>query len=477
MTMKKLFLAAGAAALLSGCSLIPDYTRPEAPVAPSWPEGAAYKAEAKPDTKPDTAQAPDIGWRQFFVDPTLQKLIGQALDNNRDLRVAALNIEVARATYRVSEAALLPQVDAGVSETISRTPKQLSTSVPQQALTTRRYSANLGVTAFEIDLFGRLRSQEEAALNRFLSTEQARESTQISLVAEVANAYLTWLGDRKLLTLTEETLATREKSLNLIERSFERGIGSQLDVAQARSAVETARVSRIAYQRQVAQDLNALTLLVGAPLDAATLAGAGDLDAMRFVAEVPVGLPSDVLLRRPDIAQAELTLKAANADIGAARAAFFPTISLTGSFGTSSKTLGNLFEAGSGAWSFAPQATMPLFDAGRNQANLDSAKASRDIAVAQYEKSIQSAFREVADALAAKGTLGDQRNAQGALVDANQTSTRLSQARYDRGIDSYLTVLDSQRSLYSAQQELVSIQVSQLSNLVTLYKVLGGGRS
>lgn len=471
---KTILLTCAAAALLAGCSLIPDYNRPDLPVSQTWPQGPGYGPEATAKTD---AQAPaDTSWKKFFVDPTLQGLIQQALDNNRDLKVAALNIEVARASYRITEADLLPNVNAGASETIQRTPKLLSTTVPQQAITTRRYAANLGVTAFELDLFGRLRSLDEQALQKFLATEQARTSTQISLVAEVANAYLTLLGDRKLLTLTEETLTTREKSLNLIERSFERGVGSQLDVAQARSAVETARVAKAKYLRQVEQDKNALVLLVGSPIDEAKLPLNKDLGGVRFVEDVKVGLPSDVLLKRPDIMQAEYQLRAANANIGAARAAFFPTISLTGSFGSASPSLDTLFQGNSGSWSFMPQITMPIFDAGRNQANLDSAKASREIAVAQYEKSIQSAFSEVSDALAAKGTLTDQMTSQAALVAATQDSYRLSQARYDRGIDSYLTVLDSQRSLFSAQQDLVSVEVSRLTNMVTLYKVLGGGQ-
>jgi outer membrane protein, multidrug efflux system len=390
--------------------------------------------------------------------------------------VAALNIEVARASYRITESDLLPHVNAGMSDAIERTPRALSRSVPQKAAITRTYSANLGVTAFELDLFGRLRSLEEQALESFLATEEARNATQISLVAEVANAYLTLLGDRRLLALTDETLETRNKSLELIQRSFERGVSSELDLAQARTAVETARVNRALYLRLVDQDKNALTLLLGAPVDDSKL-NAGALDTVTFVEDLPVGLPSDVLLRRPDIMQAEHSLKAANANIGAARAAFFPTISLTGSAGVASPTLGNLFEGSARAWSFTPQISVPIFDAGRNQANLDSAKASNQIAVVQYEKTIQSAFREVADALAAKGTLTDQMQAQSSLVEASRTSYRLSQARYDRGIDSYLTVLDSQRSLYSAQQDLVTVQVSRLSNLVTLYKVVGGGRS
>ncbi len=464
-----------AAALLAGCSLIPDYLRPDLPVPDAWPFGLASRAAPAPPAG-QTLEA-DVAWKTFFVDPVLQHLIQQALDNNRDLRVAALNIEVARASYRVSGASLLPKVDAGASETQQHVPASLSTTIPQAAATTRTYGANLGVTSFELDLFGRLHSLEEQALESYLATTEARTATQIALVGEVANAYLTLLGDRKLLVLTEDTLGTQAKSLDLIERSFEHGIGSQVDVSQARTAVETARVNRVRYLRQVALDQNALTLLVGAPLDAAELAAAGDLDSVRFVGDLPVGLPSQVLLRRPDIVEAEHALKAANANIGAARAAFFPAITLTGTGGSASPTLGGLFAAGSGAWTFAPQITMPIFDAGRNFANLDSAKASRGIAVAQYEKAIQSAFREVTDALATKGTMSEQLAAQTALVAATSDSYRLSRARYDHGIDSYLSVLVSQRSLYGAQQDLVTLQVQRLSNLVTLYQALGGGRS
>ena len=471
--MKKLLLTCCAAALLSGCSLIPDYMRPDLPVPDAWADGPASKAQAP--AQAGQTQFADVAWKDFFVDPNLRALIAQALENNRDLRVAALNIEVARASYGVAQADLLPNLDANATGTTSRTPKTLSSATPPKAVTARKFTANLGVTSFELDLFGRVRSLEEKALESFLATQEAHDSTQISLIAEVANAYLTLLGDHKLLSLTEETLSTREKSLELIGKSFEAGISSELDLAQARSSVETARVNHAKYIRQVDQDRNALVLLVGAPVGNAALGG--DLDKLTLVEDLPVGLPSEVLLRRPDIAQAEHSLKAANANIGAARAAFFPTISLTGSAGYASTYLNNLFQAGSGAWSFGPSISMPLFDAGRNQATLDSAKASRDITVAQYEKAIQTAFREVSDALAAKGTLTDQMKAQSNLVEATQSSYRLSQARYDKGVDSYLNVLDSQRSLYSAQQDLVSVQVSRLSNLVTLYKVLGGGRS
>lgn len=468
------------AALVSGCSLIPEYATPAAPIPGAWPDGPAYAgsgADGKAD--PSAPLWADVAWRDFFVDPALQGVIQAALDGNRDLRVAALNIEQARATYRVREADRLPGVNAGAGGSLSRTPGDLTSGAGgggKDATITREYTANLGVTAFELDLFGRLRSQSEAARERFLATTQARDSVQISLIAEVANAYLTLLGDRELLALTEDTLRSREKSLDLIRRSFEQGVGTELDVAQARSSVETARASRQLYLRAVARDENALALLMGGPLPTDVPGTKTTLGRTRLVADLPVGLPSETLLRRPDIAQAEYTLKAANADIGAARAAFFPTISLTATLGTASPTLAGLFAAGSGAWSFAPNLSLPIFDGGANQANLDSAKAGRDIAVAEYEKAIQTAFREVADGLAGTGTLTAQLRAQNALVEATRTSLRLSQARYDRGIDSYLNVLDSQRSLFDAQRERVAIEVSRLSNLVTLYKALGGGR-
>lgn len=464
-------MTAAAALLLAGCSLVPDYDRPAAPVPAALPQNGATLAGVGP-TAADAPVWADIPWQQFFTDPTLQGLIRQALETNRSLRVAALNVEVARATYRVREADTLPEVNATAGESVQRTPRNASTATPARDMISRKYSASLAVTSFELDLFGRVRSLESAALESYLATEEARTAAQISLIAEVANAYLTLLGDRKLLALTEETLQSRQQSLQLIERSFQLGVGSQLDVSQARSSVETARASRLRYLRQVEQDRNALSLLVGQPVDVAV---PGDLRTVKLVEDIPVGLSSDVLLRRPDIAQAEHTLKSANANIGAARAAFFPTISLTGSFGLSSNTLQNLFKAGSGAWAFAPSLSLPIFDAGKNEAELDSAKATKDIAVANYEKAIQTAFREVADSLAARGTYGEQLQAQNALVDAYSNSLQLSQARYDRGIDSYLSVLDAQRSLFSAQQEQVTTEVARLSTLVTLYKTLGGG--
>jgi multidrug efflux system outer membrane protein len=472
--MKRPFiLAVLALGLLSGCTLIPDEPHPDLPVSQSWPQGPAYP-ETQGRVNGTSPLLSDIAWQTFFSDPRLKRLIQTALDNNRDLRVAILNIEASRASLGETQSDLLPHVTAGASESASRTPADLTSAIPPRPVTSRSYAAKLSVTSFEVDLFGRLRSLEKQAQENLLSTESAAITTRISLIAEVANDYLTLLGDQKLLALTEDTLKSREDSLALIRHAFEKGIDSEVDVAQARTAVETARASRAAYIRQVAQDRNALRLLLGASLDESLLAA--DLDEMRFIEDVPVGLPSEVLLHRPDIAQAEHTLLAANANIGAVRAAFFPSITLTGSAGTASARLTNLFQPGTGSWNFGPSISMPLFDAGLTQAQLEAAKATRDIDIAQYEKSVQTAFREVSDALAAKGTYTDQITAQAALVDASQDSFRLSKARYEHGIDSYLSVLDSQRSLFSAQQTLVSLRVSRLSNLVTLYKVLGGGQ-
>lgn len=455
--------------LLSACSFAPDYHRPELPVPTAWDAISPSVQQA------EGAVWGDMGWTAFFPDKGLQGLIQTALQHNRDLRVAVLNIDAARAAYRVTEADLLPRVDAGLSESAQRIPQALSQSISKQARVSHQYNANLAVTAFELDLFGRLRSLNQQALETYLATEAARDATRIALIAEVANAYVTLLGDRTQLSLAESTLDTRLRTLELIERRLDVGMSNALDRAQARTAVESARASLARYTRLVEQDRNALQLLVGAPVVGGTLPAT--LDGMVLVEDLPVGLPSEVLLRRPDVMQAEHALKAANANIGAARAAFFPRISLTAMFGLASPALSNLFEVDSRVWSFAPGVTFPIFDAGRNEATLAASKANRDIAVARYEKAIQSAFREVSDGLAARRTLVDQAEAQKALADAAATSLRLSDARYRQGIDNYLAVLDAQRTLYDAQQSLIQVQVQRLSNLVSLYKALGGGRA
>ncbi|MEA9555164.1 efflux transporter outer membrane subunit [Xanthomonas nasturtii] len=478
MTPIRMTLAAIAvASVLSGCTMMPRYTRPDAPV-PDHFAGAGTGSTTTPDAA-ETEQArnvADIGWREVFTDPALQQVIALALQNNRDLRVAALNIEVARAQYRVQRAALVPAIDGTGTSNNARTPAELA--IPGQPAVFRTYSGNVGISAYELDLFGRVRSLKEQALQQFLSTAEARRSTHISLVAEVATAYLTLAADQASLQLAQSTLSSQSDSYRLQQRSFELGVASQLTLRQAQTTVETARVDVERYTAQVAQDRNALVLLVGTQLPDALLPRAlpdgASVDG-NVLASVPAGVSSQLLQRRPDILEAERNLRAANANIGAARAAFFPSISLTGSLGSSSSSLSNLFDSGTRAWSFVPSLTLPIFNAGRNRANLDMAKANRDIEVARYEKSIQSAFREVSDALAQRDTLGRQLQAQQALVDATADSYRLSQARFERGIDSYLQALDAQRSLYSAQQTLIGTQLSRFTNLVTFYKAMGGG--
>ena len=451
-----------AATLLAGCTMTPHYERPAAPVETSYPDQTA--------TEPTVA---DIDWHSFYADPKLRSLIELALTNNRDLRVAVLNIEQARAQYRVQRAQSWPQVDANGGVNASRTPASLS--MTGEAMTSHQYSADVGAS-FELDFFGRVRSLNGQALEQFLATTEARRAAQISLIAEVANAYLTWSADQEQLGLAQQTLRSQSESYTLTQRRFELGSASELTLRQIQTSVDTARVDVARYTQLIAKDRNALTLLLGTPVPN-ELAPTLLTDTVSSIADLPAGLPSDLMQRRPDILQAEHELRAAHFNIGAARAAFYPRITLTGSAGSSSADLAGLFENGSGAWSFAPQITVPLFSGGANRANLDSAWVSRDIEVAQYERAIQSAFREVADALAERRTLGDQLAARLSLVDATSASFKLSQARYERGIDSYLDVLDSQRSLYSAQQGLIDTRLQQLSNTVTLYKVLGGGWS
>ncbi|MDA8084171.1 MAG: AdeC/AdeK/OprM family multidrug efflux complex outer membrane factor [Nitrospiraceae bacterium] len=454
---------------LTGCAgMAPKYTRPEAPVPSQWPNGPAYKDNA---AAPAEKAAADIRWQDFFINGQLQKLVSLALENNRDLRIAALNIERSRALYQIQRADLLPTVNAAASGIEQRIPAGLSST--GRSMTVHQYSVGLGFSAYELDLFGRVRSLKDQALEEFFATEEARRSAQISLIAEVAGNYLTLAADKERLKIAQDTFESQQASYNLTKRRFEAGASSELDLRQAQTSVDSARVDIARFTSQIAQDENALALVVGSPVPP-DLLPAG-LSAVSALKELGAGLPSDVLQSRPDIMQSEHLLKAANANIGAARAAFFPRIALTASVGLSSDQLSGLFKGGAGAWSFAPQITLPIFDTGRNRANLKVSEVDRDIFLAQYEKSIQSAFREVADALAQRGTLGDQLEAQQSLTDATARSYFLSQARYRSGIASYLDVLDSQRSLYGAQQGLISVRLSRLLNLVTLYKVLGGG--
>ena len=453
-------------ALLGGCSLIPDYQRPDAPVAADWPQGAAYGSAAA-----EGERAADLQWRAFFRDPALQRLVQLALENNRDLRVAALNVEAYRALYRIQRSELLPSVSADGSGSRQRLPADLSQN--GAASTGGQYSATLGVNAWELDFFGRLRSLNEQALEQYLATEQAARSTQISLVASVATAYLQWQADLALLQLTEDTLQTYEDSYRLTQRSFDVGVADALALSQARSAVDSARVSLAQYRRLVAQDRNALTQLLGSGLPDDLPQGLA-LDA-ELLESVPAGLPSDLLQRRPDLLQAEHQLKAANANIGAARAAFFPSVSLTANAGTASSQLSGLFDGGSGTWLFQPSISLPIFNAGRLRANLDYAELQKDIQVAQYEKAIQVAFQEVADRLAARTTYREQLAAQRALLDTTETYYDLAERRYRTGVDSYLTLLDAQRQLFSVRQQLIGDRLDQLASEVELYKALGGG--
>lgn len=467
MNRKKFLLLGVVVALLGGCTLAPEYKRPAAPVPANWPAGAAYQ-EVKPAMSAPTAAG--LPWREFFVDERLRQVIDLALANNRDLRVAALNVERTRALYRIQRAELLPSVDAGAAFTKERVPGILSSS--GQPKTTELYNVNLGISSWELDFFGRIRNLKDVALEQYLATEQAHVGAQISFVAEVASAYLTLAADRENLDLAQSTLDAQKATYEMIRRRTEVGSSSDLDLRRAQTQVDVARADIARYTSRVALDENALTLLVGSPVPAGLLpAKMGEVAALK---DFTPGLPSEALQRRPDILQAENLLKAAHANIGAARAAFFPRITLTTSIGTTSDQLSGLFKSGSETWAFVPQVVVPVFDA-RTWAAYDVTKADREIALAQYEKAIQAGFREVADALAQRATLGDQLQAQQSLVDASAESYRLTDVRYKKGIDSYLSVLDAQRSLYGAQQGLIAVRLARLISLVTLYKVLGGG--
>ncbi|WP_437882549.1 AdeC/AdeK/OprM family multidrug efflux complex outer membrane factor [Pseudomonas sp. LRF_L74] len=463
-----LLSVAVASFVLGGCTLIPDYQRPDSPVENAWPQGEAYAGSGNAQA---SKAAAELSWREFFRDPALQRLIETSLSNNRDLRIAALNVESYRAQYRIQRSNLFPTVSIAGSGARERTPADLSQS--GQTTVSGTYSANIGVSAWELDLFGRLRSLSQQALEQYFATEQGQRSTQISLVASVANAYLTLQADEALLKLTRDTLDTYQKSYALTERSFNVGVSDALSLAQARTSVQSAQATLAQYQRQVAQDRNALALLLGTGVPGDLPQGqALDDDVL---AEVPAGLPSDLLQRRPDILQAEHQLKAVNASIGAARAAFFPTISLTASAGTASSQLSGLFDGGSGTWLFQPQLSLPIFTAGSLSASLDYVKVQKNLQVATYEKAIQTAFQEVSDGLAARTTYEEQLQAQRALVDTSQNYYNLADRRFRTGVDSYLTLLDAQRQLFSAQQQLISDRLNQLTSEVDLYKALGGG--
>ena len=454
---------------VDACTLMPAYQRPPLPVPDAYPPPAA---QAPVNNGFDAA---DIGWREFFADDRLRRLIELSLTQNRDLRAAVLNIEQSRAQYRVQRAALLPDIEATAQGDSARTPQ--SVAAPGLPAVTRDYSVGLGISAYEVDLFGRLRSLTAQARESLLATEEARRNVQISLVAEVAGDFLTLAADQQRLALAAQTLRSQSESYELTRREAEIGSASDLSLREAETTVESARVDVARYSGQIAVDRDARNLVVGMTVPEA-LQPHGIDDALHALdpgAELPAGLPSDLLERRPDVLEAERTLRAANANIGVARAAFFPSITLTASDGTASSTLSGLFAAGSHAWVFAPQVSLPIFTGGRNRANLAGAHAARDIDVAKYEHAVQTAFQEVADALALRESLQQQLTAQQALVKASEQAYRLSDARFRRGVDSYLNALDSQRSLYAAEQTLISTELERMSNLVSLYQALGGG--
>jgi multidrug efflux system outer membrane protein len=445
--------ALAAAALIAGCSMTPTLERPAAPVPATFPGQPASV----------TATGPVLAWDSFVTDARLRELVALALKNNRDLRVATLNIEQVRAQYQVRRADQVPTVNATVAGNRQPTASGDISST---------YTAGLAMASWELDFFGRVASLKDAALAQFLASEEAQRAVQTSLVASVASSWLSLQTDEALLALTQRTLATREDSLRLTKLRFDNGATSALDLRQAESLTAAARSTLAQQRRAIALDLNTLTLLVGQEVPANLLPGAGDVAPFQ---PVPEGLPSELLTRRADIRQAEQQMVAANANIGAARAAFFPRISLTASVGTVSNELSGLFKDGSWGFSLAPQALLPIFDLGRNQANLDSARVARDIAIAQYEKAIQTAFREVADALAGRATLGEQLAAQEAQAQAEAERFRLAELRYRNGVASYLDVLDAQRALFSTQQALAQTRLAQQQNQVALYKALGGG--
>ena len=455
----RLASALAAALLVSGCAtLVPALPEAQPQVPQGWPLPERTVGSA------DGIDVADVGWREVLVDPRLQRVVAQALENNRDLRVAVLNVERARAQYRIRRADRVPSVGANASM------ERVGGDMP----TSESYSAGIGIASFELDLFGRVRNLSEAALQQFFAQSENRRAAQIALIGEVASSWLALAADESLAAIARDTLRTYEEALRLAERRHEIGVISGLELAQARTQVEAARLDLARYEGAVAQGRNTLDLLAGAPVAAADRPG-GVAEGLVAMPPLPADLSSDVLLRRPDIQAAEHVLRGANANIGAARAAFFPSISLTGSAGTASDSFGGLFDAGSGAWRFAPQLNLPIFQGGRLRANLGMATADRDIALANYEKAIQSGFRDVADALALAQTLADGRAAAERLLTAARQAETLSAARYNAGRDSYLQRLDAQRTLYSAQQAALQARLAEQLNRVALYRALGGG--
>lgn len=465
MNFSRLPLLSGAfGIILTGCAnLAPEYIQPSVPVASTWPTTQVDEAEA--------ISVNELGWKEFYGDERLRQLIELALNNNRSLRQSALAVESARAQFQIARADTLPTVDAAGSNTALRS----------DGNTTHTYSATLGISAFELDFFGRLNNLRDQALETYLSNEETLRSMRITLVAEVATAYFTLAADQLLLRLAESTLESQQKSLDLTLKTFDIGTASGLDVATAQTSVDTARADIAIYRTQVAQDLNALTLLVGQPIEPALMAAdSGDTItaplAPLITAVAPLAeIPSELLQRRPDVLAAERTLRAAHADIGAARAARFPSISLTTSVGTSSSQLSELFGGGTGLWSFIPSVSVPIFDGGSGEATVRVAEVGREVALAEYEYTIQTAFQEVSDALSERSNMQELLAARQSLLEANEKIYRLTEASYRKGLESSLSVLTAQRSFNDAQQNMIAARLAEASNWVTLYRVMGGG--
>ena len=474
MTVRPILALLLAGSALSACNLAPKYVRPSGAVPAALPEGGVY-----PRAATDAPDVTAIGWRDFFTDDRLRQVIQLGLDNNRDLQVAAANVLQARAQYRVQRADILPSINANGSATYTNTQGLAGSAgggagAGGSSTDIQYFQGNVGISSFELDLFGRLRNLSKAALEQYFATEEAQRTTRISLISEIATAWLTLASDQDQLRLSQSTLKTFEQTLELTRAQFRIGVASELESRQAETNYQAARNDIATLQTRIAQDQNALNLLAGTTVSADLLPAAlGDGRVTRDA--LPANLSSEVLLRRPDVLQAEHQLIAQNANIGAARAAFFPRISLTAALGTISPTLGGLFGSGTGTYNVNPSVALPLFDAGRNKGNLDYAKASQKAAVATYEKTIQTAFREVSDALAQRGTIDEQVSAQTARANAAQVAAKLSDARYRAGVDSFLVALDAQRTAYAAEQQLVTTRTTRSSNLIELYRALGGG--
>lgn len=477
--------------MLGGCTMAPWYERPETPVTeefPDYPEYEGIGSEGKqkapgqttPKDNPPTEDATDelpapgnVTWREFYADPNMQRLIEFALENSRDLRMAVLNVEAARALYQIQRADLLPGINATGSAVNQRTRTFQPAPAPESSVS-RTYNLGVGVTSWEVDLFGRVRSLKDAALEQYLATRHAAYATRIAIVGEVASLYLNLVSTKEQYELTRNTYETRLESFNMVDAMYRQGLASQLTVNQAKTALEEARVNAVTYRTSMLQLENALFVLIGGPIPA-DVKIPSSLSAVRKLNTLPEGMPSYLLERRPDILQAEHQLRSVNANIGAARANFFPRISLTGSLGFISGDLDDLFDSNSKAWAFTPSVTLPIFQGGRNVANLEYSHVQKDIAVAQYEKTIQTAFREVSDALAQRSTITEHLDASRSLRDASQQSYDISNVRYEIGVDSFLNVLDAQRTLFAAQQGYINSLLLREINSINLYKSLGGG--